>query len=92
MMEEPALAQLVGDRFDHILVDEYQDTNALQAQILLRMKSDGRGLTVVGERRAVDLFLPGCDGAEHRGFPESVHPTARVVTLEQNYRSTEPPW
>src|SRR6516165_2339532 len=33
MMEEPALPRLVGERFDHILVDEYQDTNALQAQI-----------------------------------------------------------
>ena len=52
MMEEPAIAQLVGERFDHVLVDEYQDTNALQAQILLRMKPDGGGLTVVGTTRS----------------------------------------
>ena len=38
MMAEPTLARLVGERFDHVLVDEYQDTNALQAQILLGMK------------------------------------------------------
>jgi DNA helicase-2/ATP-dependent DNA helicase PcrA len=49
MMEEPALAAEVGARFDHILVDEYQDTNALQAAILLGMKPDGRGLAVVGD-------------------------------------------
>ena len=40
MMEEPALAAEVGARFDHVLVDEYQDTNALQAAILLRMKPE----------------------------------------------------
>src|SRR6266478_7912731 len=49
LMEEPALARLVGERFDHVMVDEYQDTNALQAQILLRTKPEGRGLTVVGD-------------------------------------------
>jgi DNA helicase II / ATP-dependent DNA helicase PcrA len=44
MMDEPPLARLVRERFDHVLVDEYQDTNALQAQILMDMKPDGRGL------------------------------------------------
>jgi DNA helicase II / ATP-dependent DNA helicase PcrA len=48
-MDEPALARFVGGRFDHVLVDEYQNTNALQAQILMRMKPDGRGLAVVGD-------------------------------------------
>ena len=43
MMAEPAIARAVGDRFDHVLVDEYQDTNRLQAAILLGMKPDGRG-------------------------------------------------
>src|SRR6185437_5054263 len=49
MVAEPALAREVGARFDHVLVDEYQDTNRLQASILLAMKPDGRGLTVVGD-------------------------------------------
>ena len=39
----------IGGRFDHVLVDEYQDTNRLQASILLALKPDGRGLTVVGD-------------------------------------------
>jgi DNA helicase II / ATP-dependent DNA helicase PcrA len=42
MMSEADLAAELGDRFDHVLVDEYQDTNRLQAQILLKVKPDGR--------------------------------------------------
>ena len=49
MLTEPRLARDVGDRFDHVLVDEYQDTNRLQSSILLALKPDGSGLTVVGD-------------------------------------------
>jgi DNA helicase-2/ATP-dependent DNA helicase PcrA len=49
MMSDPALADDVGGRFDHVLVDEYQDTNRLQSSILLGLKPMGRGLTVVGD-------------------------------------------
>ena len=49
MMVEGAVAQDVADRFDHVLVDEYQDTNRLQASILLALKPNGRGLTVVDD-------------------------------------------
>ena len=49
MLAEPAFAAEIGARFDHVLVDEYQDTNRLQASILLALKPDGRGLTVVGD-------------------------------------------
>src|SRR5581483_11234565 len=49
MMAEPSLAEAIGGRFDHVLVDEYQDTNRLQASILTGLKPDGRGLTVVGD-------------------------------------------
>ena len=43
MMGEPKLAQHVSGHFDHVLVDEYQDTNAMQAQILHALRPDGRG-------------------------------------------------
>jgi DNA helicase II / ATP-dependent DNA helicase PcrA len=49
MLHAPALAADIGGRFDHVLVDEYQDTNRLQSSILLALKPDGRGLTVVGD-------------------------------------------
>ena len=49
MMVEGAIAQDISARFDHVLVDEYQDTNRLQASILLALKPNGRGLTVVGD-------------------------------------------
>jgi DNA helicase-2/ATP-dependent DNA helicase PcrA len=49
MMRDDDLAAEIGGRFDHILVDEYQDTNRLQSKILLRLKPEGRGLMVVGD-------------------------------------------
>ena len=48
-MSDPEIAKDLRDRFDHVLVDEYQDTNRLQASILLALKPTGRGLTVVGD-------------------------------------------
>jgi DNA helicase-2/ATP-dependent DNA helicase PcrA len=49
MMCDGALAEQIGAQFDHILVDEYQDTNVLQAEILKGLRPSGRGLTVVGD-------------------------------------------
>jgi DNA helicase-2/ATP-dependent DNA helicase PcrA len=49
MMQEGEIARDVCARFDHVFVDEYQDTNRLQASILLALKPDGQGLTVVGD-------------------------------------------
>jgi DNA helicase-2/ATP-dependent DNA helicase PcrA len=49
MMAQPLIADDVASRFDHVLVDEYQDTNRLQASILLALKPNGKGLTVVGD-------------------------------------------
>src|SRR5438094_1805446 len=49
MMGDEVFAREIDALFDHILVDEYQDTNVLQAEILQRLRPDGRGLTVVGD-------------------------------------------
>src|SRR6202795_835439 len=88
-MEEPAFAAEVGARFDHILVDEYQDTNALQATILLRMKPDGSGLTVVGDDAQSIYSFRAATVRNILNFPGQFSPAATVVTLEQNYRSTQ---
>ena len=90
MMAEATLARLIGERFDHVLVDEYQDTNALQAQILLRMRPDGLGLTVVGDDAQSIYSFRAATVRNILDFPKQFTPPAHVVTLEQNYRSTVP--
>jgi DNA helicase-2/ATP-dependent DNA helicase PcrA len=89
-MNEPALAREVGARFDSVLVDEYQDTNKLQARILKAMKPDGRGLTVVGDDAQSIYSFRAADVCNILEFPKAFTPEARLVTLEQNYRSTSP--
>jgi DNA helicase-2/ATP-dependent DNA helicase PcrA len=90
MMRDPGLAAEIGARFDHVLVDEYQDTNALQAEILLRLKPDGAGLTVVGDDAQAIYSFRGASVENILEFPERFSPPAHVVVLEENYRSTQP--
>ena len=90
MVAEPALAAEVGGLFQHVLVDEYQDTNHLQAEILLGMKPDGRGLTVVGDDAQSIYAFRGATVRNILDFPAGFNPPAHRVTLEQNYRSTRP--
>jgi DNA helicase-2/ATP-dependent DNA helicase PcrA len=90
MMEAPLLAADIGGRFDYLLVDEYQDTNRLQAQILLRLKPDGRGLTVVGDDAQSIYSFRAATIRNILDFPNAFSPPARLVTLERNYRSTQP--
>ena len=90
MMGDPALAREIGAQFDHVLVDEYQDTNRLQAEILLRLKPDGAGVTVVGDDAQSIYSFRGATVENILDFPERFSPPAHVVTLEENYRSTQP--
>jgi len=90
MMAEPELARTVAERFDHVLVDEYQDTNVLQASILHAIKPDGRGVTVVGDDAQSIYSFRAATVRNILDFPASFSPPACVVTLEHNYRSTEP--
>ena len=90
MVAEPVLAAEIGARFDHILVDEYQDTNALQASVLLALKPHGRGLTVVGDDAQSIYAFRGATVRNILDFPSHFDPPARIITLEQNYRSTQP--
>src|ERR1700692_276605 len=90
MMVEGAVAQDVADRFDHVLVDEYQDTNRLQASILLALKPNGRGLTVVGDDAQSIYSFRAATVRNILDFPDHFSPKAEVLTLERNYRSTQP--
>jgi DNA helicase-2/ATP-dependent DNA helicase PcrA len=90
LMQEPSLAGAVGRRFDHVLVDEYQDTNALQADILLALCPRGAGLTVVGDDAQSIYAFRAATVRNILDFPGRFEPPAQVITLEQNYRSTQP--
>jgi DNA helicase II / ATP-dependent DNA helicase PcrA len=89
MMGEPRLAQHIGAHFDHVLVDEYQDTNRLQAEILHALKPDGTGLTVVGDDAQAIYSFRAAAVENILGFAERFKPRAEVVALAQNYRSTQ---
>ncbi len=89
LMQVPELARDVGDLFDHVLVDEYQDTNALQVAILRGLKPDGLGLTVVGDDAQAIYGFRAASVRNILDFPRLFDPPASLITLEQNYRSTQ---
>jgi DNA helicase-2/ATP-dependent DNA helicase PcrA len=90
MLGDAALAEEVGARFSDVLVDEYQDTNRLQAAILRALKPDGRGLCVVGDDAQAIYAFRGAEVRNMLDFPAAFEPPARVLTLQRNYRSTMP--
>lgn len=90
MMSEPRLAAHIGAHFDHVLVDEYQDTNRLQADILHALKPDGAGVAVVGDDAQAIYSFRAAAVENILGFPERFKPPAEVVALAQNYRSIQP--
>jgi DNA helicase-2/ATP-dependent DNA helicase PcrA len=88
-MSDPALASNIGDRFDHVLVDEYQDTNRLQSSILLALKPGGHGLTVVGDDAQSIYSFRAATVRNILDFPSQFSPQADIITLDRNYRSTQ---
>ncbi|KKB80974.1 ATP-dependent DNA helicase [Devosia soli] len=90
MMGEPTIAAQVSALFDHILVDEYQDTNRLQSAILLALRPDGRGMTVVGDDAQSIYSFRAATVRNILDFPGAFTPPAEIVTLDRNYRSTQP--
>jgi DNA helicase-2/ATP-dependent DNA helicase PcrA len=89
MMQNPALAQNLAKNFDHVLVDEYQDTSALQGEIVHALKPDGAGITVVGDDAQAIYSFRAAAVDNILGFAEKFKPKADVVVLAQNYRSTQ---
>jgi DNA helicase-2/ATP-dependent DNA helicase PcrA len=90
MMSERTLAEEIGNRFDHVLIDEYQDTNRLQSSILLGLKPNGVGLTVVGDDAQSIYSFRAATVRNILHIPSQIKPPAKTITLERNYRSTEP--
>jgi DNA helicase-2/ATP-dependent DNA helicase PcrA len=89
LLDEPHLASTVGGRFDHILVDEYQDTNTIESGILLGMRRHNSNITVVGDDAQSIYSFRSATVRNMLDFPAQF-PGATIVTLEQNYRSRPP--
>ena len=85
----PELGTKIASLYDHILVDEYQDTNVLQARILRGMCKTHNNITVVGDDAQSIYSFRGANFRNILDFPKQFS-GATVVTLEQNYRSTQP--
>ena len=86
---ETSSGKQVGRQFEHVLVDEYQDTNPLQAQILQSLRADNRNVMVVGDDAQAIYAFRAASVRNILDFPLQF-PGARCITLEQNYRSTRP--
>ncbi len=89
MMTEPGLAARLAADFDHVLVDEYQDTNRLQADILHALKPDGAGVAVVGDDAQAIYSFRAATVDNILDFPGRFTPRAEVITLTRNFRSTQ---
>ena len=89
LLADPAAGGRVRERFDHVLVDEYQDTNATQAEIVSLLRPDGRGVTCVGDDAQAIYGFRAATVRNILDF-EQRFPGAEVVTLTRNYRSTAP--
>ncbi|MHB1340897.1 MAG: ATP-dependent helicase [Coriobacteriia bacterium] len=89
LLADPVAGVRVRERFDAVLVDEYQDTNALQADIVALLRPDGTGITAVGDDAQAIYGFRAATVRNILEFPERFS-GATVLTLTRNYRSTQP--
>ena len=87
LLECPDVLERYSERFEHLLVDEYQDTNLLQAEIMDLLASRHRNIMVVGDDSQSIYAFRGANYANIMSFPEK-YPDCRIFKLETNYRST----
>ncbi len=83
LVADAEFATEIGSWFDHVLVDEYQDTNLVQAEILRALKPDGGGVTVVGDDAQSIYSFRAAEVENILGFPDQFMPVAQVVALER---------
>ena len=86
--EHPEVLEQYSERFEHVLVDEYQDTNLAQNELVILLGEARRNVCVVGD---TDQSIYRFRGAEMRNLLEfeRAFPDARLIVLDQNYRSSQ---
>lgn len=89
LLERPDLAEFLRMRHPHVMVDEFQDTNKVQARLVRHLAGDGRGVMVVGDDAQSIYAFRGAEVRNILSFPE-LFPDTAIVRLEENYRSTQP--
>ncbi|MBW2467150.1 MAG: ATP-dependent helicase, partial [Deltaproteobacteria bacterium] len=89
LREIPQVRQEVSRRFQYIMVDEYQDTNAIQAEIVRLMADTHNNVMAVGDDSQSIYSFRGADFRNIMDFPR-IFPNTRIIKLEENYRSTQP--
>jgi len=89
LQENPQVQQEVSARFQYVMVDEYQDTNAIQADIVRLIATAHNNVMAVGDDSQSIYSFRGADFRNIMDFP-SIFPNTRIITLEENYRSTQP--
>lgn len=87
LRQHPEVREKWQKRFRHILIDEYQDTNAVQYRLVKSLVNESRNICVVGDDWQSIYSWRGADFTNILNF-ERDFPGAKVVKLEQNYRST----
>lgn len=85
----PYICAHLASRYKYIMVDEYQDTNKLQAQIICLLASQRKNIMVVGDDAQSIYSFRGANFKNIIDFPK-IFEGARVIALEENYRSTQP--
>jgi len=89
LLRLPGVCEEVADRFEHVLVDEYQDTNLIQCEILQALRARKRGVMVVGDDAQSIYSFRAASVENILNFPKHFE-GARVIKLERNYRSVQP--
>lgn len=89
LLEHPEYGEKLRGMFDHVLVDEYQDTNPLQAAIIFNLVQSHRHVTVVGDDAQSIYSFRGANLDTFQEFLQCF-PEAQILKLEQNYRSVQP--
>jgi DNA helicase-2/ATP-dependent DNA helicase PcrA len=88
LLVDPIMGPEIAGRWDHVLVDEYQDVNQTQVDIVLGLKPNGRGLTVVGDDAQAIYGFRGSD-SDHLRHLSAAFDDCVVIRLERNFRSRQ---